>query len=357
MSDFKLLIVEDDDRDINVCLDSINVYNKKYNCSIDPIPCHNKEEALDVLDSSFDGAIIDLKLQVDPDAGNEVIAEICKQFRIPIAIMTATPANADEHPYVTICKKGEVGYDKVLDSLLEVHKTGITKILGGRGEIEEAMNKVFWQNILPQLGIWKSYAKNGKQTERALLRFTLNHLMELLEEDSEICFTEEMYINPPISSHMRTGSIVKRKTPEEYYIVLSPACDLTIRQEGKCNTDYYLLCKIESFAEIKDKILNGATSERDKKNRVTRLLGNKKNNYYHWLPKGHKFPSGVINFRQCMSVPKDSFDQLFNAPTLQVSKHFIKDIISRYSAYYARQGQPDFDYESLSNEILGTSTE
>ena len=251
-----------------------------------------------------------------------------------------------------MCKKGVVGYDELLNNLLEVYKTGITKILGGRGHIEQAMQRVFWNNIIPQLNTWKSHAKEGKQTEKALLRFTINHLMELLEEDGEFCFTEEMFIAPPVSSGVKTGSIVKRKDIEQYYIILSPACDLAIRQCGTCNTDRYLLCKIEDFEEIKNHVLSGTSGQKERVNRLSRLLANNLNNYYHWLPKGHEFPGGIINLRNCMAITKDDFNASFDSPKIQVSKHFIKDIVSRYSAYYARQGQPDFDCKNIANTML-----
>jgi hypothetical protein len=353
MCNFKLLVVEDDEGALQTYRDTIGVYTQKTGCQIDLKICKNEKEAFAVLDSSFDGAIIDLKLGADPVAGNKVIDSIFERFRIPTAIMTGTPANAVVgHPYVIVCKKGEVGYEELLNNFLEVYKTGITKILGGRGQIERAMQQVFCNNILPQLDTWKSYAKKGKQTEKALLRFTLNHLMELLEEDEEFCFTEEMYIAPPISSGIKTGSIVKKKDVEEHYIILSPSCDLTIRQNGACNTDHYLLCKIENFEEIKTLLLSSVSGRKDKGNKLCRLLANNQNNYYHWLPKGHGFLGGIINFRHCMTMTKADFNASFDGPKLQVSKHFIKDIVSRYSSYYARQGQPDFDCESIANAML-----
>jgi hypothetical protein len=353
MSNFKLLVVEDDEKALQTYRDTIDVYIKKNSCQIDLKICKNTDEAIGILDSSFDGAIIDLKLGTDPDAGNKVIDSIFKQFRIPIAIMTGTPANADVHPYVTVCKKGVVGYDKVLDSLLEVHKTGITKILGGRGEIEKVMNRVFWENILPQLHIWKSYAKDGKPTERALLRFTLNHLMELLDEDCRNCFPEEMYITPPLYKGIKCGSIVKHKTNSKYFIVLSPSCDLVIRTNGDFKTDKILICEIDDFDTIKNNLLSGITNRDKKLNKTKELLKNNYTEYYHWLPKHQIFKGGFVNFRWAQTIDKNAVKTDFEEPTIQVSSAYVKDIQARFSIYYARQGQPDFDFDGLSNNIVG----
>ena len=105
MCNFKLLIVEDDDGALQTYRDVVGVYIKKTGCQIDLETCKNEKDALKILDTSFDGAIIDLKLGTDPDAGNKVIESIFKRFRIPVAIMTGTPANAVDHPYVRCAKK------------------------------------------------------------------------------------------------------------------------------------------------------------------------------------------------------------------------------------------------------------
>ncbi|MFQ2549269.1 hypothetical protein ACK305_18520, partial [Aeromonas caviae] len=35
----------------------------------------------------------------------------------------------------------------------------------------------------------------------------------------------------------------------------------------------------------------------------------------------------------------------YDKPLIQISPAFVKDIVSRFSSYYARQGQPDIDHE------------
>ena len=136
-----------------------------------------------------------------------------------------------------------------------------------------------------------------------------------------------------------TGSIVK--IDEQSFVVLSPACDLVPRGEnGVRNTDYILLVEIESV----DKVLGGSKS----KGRVRELCTNKRD-YYHWLPKTDFFEGGILNFRKLTTLDKDDFDEKFGKPTIQISPSFVKDIVSRFSSYYARQGQPDIDSEDFVN--------
>ena len=93
---------------------------------------------------------------------------------------------------------------------------------------------------------WKAYCIQGKQTEKALLRYTVSHIVEALSNENEYSFPEEMYIAPPISKDIKTGSIVKKKSTEDYYIVLSPACDMA-KHSGKYKTDHIMVCAIEDI--------------------------------------------------------------------------------------------------------------
>ena len=110
--------------------------------------------------------------------------------------------------------------------------------------------------------------------EEALLRYALNHLFQLLEEGDESCFPEEAYLYPHVSEDSTTGSIVKEKTNDQLFVVLSPACDLVLRN-GKSNTDHILLVEIES--------VNDALEGSRNKNRVESLVKNNRQ-YRHWLP-------------------------------------------------------------------------
>ena len=357
----KLLMVEDNESDLEVCRDTLKRYQIESGRKINLVESKTLDDALKEINKSFDGAIIDLRLDTEGDEGNKVIKHIHDSYRIPIAILTGTPQNADTGIYyLGVYKKGETGYDELFDSFHQVYDTGLTRILGGRGAIEQAMDRVFWDNILPHLEDWKNYVSSGKDTEKALLRFTISHLLELLDEDLETYFPEEMYISPPISTNIKTGSIVQNAS-KDYYVVLSPACDLAVHN-GNIKTDRILVCFIEKNMISKaQKAFNSEIVEDDsekqkvkkkkEKDRAERLLtqlpGNNFSNYYHYLPRTSRFNGGVINFRKVNTFKPREFKKEFGKPIIQISMAFAKDIVARFSSYYARQGQPDFDADVL----------
>ncbi len=141
--------------------------------------------------------------------------------------------------------------------------------MGGRGLIEQRLSEVFLENLQPQIKTWISYGEeDSEQTEKALLRYTLNHLLQLLEEDGERCFPEEFYLYPPVSEGITTGSIVKEKTDDQPFVVLSPACDLVIRSNGEFKTDRILLAGIEDESGVVNAALDGIRRRQSKENKL-----------------------------------------------------------------------------------------
>ena len=341
MSTMKILLIEDEEDQQEAFREAVEAFNDdEDNQNVELDTAANLSEASNKIDGSYDGAIIDLVLDNDEDGGNKIVRQLGDSFtRIPIIFVTAFPEDVVDHPSIIYTRRRSDGiYTSDLLLFQEIYNTGLTRIMGGRRLIEQRLSEVFLRNLLPQIDTWISYGKeNSERTEKALLRYTLNHLLQLLEEDEELCFPEEVYIFPSMLDRLTTGSIVT--ADDQWFVVLSPACDLVPRGEnGVGNTDYILLVEIESV----DKVLAGRKS----KGRVRELCTNKRD-YYHWLPETDFFEGGILNFRKLKTLNEDNFEEKFGKPTIQISPSFVKDIVSRFSSYYARQGQPDIDSEDF----------
>ena len=354
MNELRLLIVEDDERDLNTCKATVARYEDQTGRKVDLVECKNVEEALGKLDNSFDGAIIDLKLGNQGDEGNQVIYEIEEShFRIPVFILTGTPNPVDTgFTHIKVFKKGDsgAGYDDLLDGFWDIYNTGLTRIMGGRGIIEKTLNKVFRKNLLVQKDIWIKYGKvDSSRTEKALLRHTLNHLIQLLDDDEDSCFPEEVYLFPPLTKKIRTGSIVKEKKNGKWFSVLNPACDLAVREDGSRNTDRILVVEIDSITELFS-WSNDTNLSNSKKGQLKRAFGNNDSAYHHWLPETDFFEGGFLNFRKLSSLEIGHFKEKFHLPPkIQISPPFVKDVVARFSSYYARQGQPNIDFNKFMN--------
>ena len=354
MNEFRLLIVEDDQRELNIWRDTVYKYKHQKGREVKLVKCKDVEEAFSNLDNSIDGAIIDLRLGAQGDEGYEVIRKIEElYFRIPVIILTGTPDAANkDFTYIEIFTKGtpEAEYAKLLDYFWDIHNTGLTRIMGGRGIIEENLSKVFRNNLLPQKDKWVEYGKNpSSKTEKALLRYTLNHLLQFLDDEEDRCYPEEVYLAPPLTEKIRTGSLVKKKNGGGWFAVMTPACDLVKRGNNKRNTDRILIIEVEPTDTLFP-WFQAPNLSNNKKGELEKAFKNNKSDYYHWLPKTDSFEGGFLNFRKLVALEFDEFDGKFETPPeVQISPSFVKDIVARFSSYYARQGQPEIDFDSFIN--------
>ena len=338
MSALELLLVEDDDRFVKEYKTVLKEYVEEHGRQIEMRVEKTLGDAKRSLDGSIDAAIIDLNLGTNTSDGGAVIEELKKYFRVPVAVLTGTPADAgNEPPVVGIYTKGADRFEQVLDRLWAIYEVGLTKIMGGRGQLEERLNKLFLTNLLPRIDVWVNYGVQDKErTEKALLRYALGHLVADLEGDETPCYPEEVYLAPPLEDSLQTGALVKRNEGETCQVVMTPACDLVIRVDGTPKTDVVVVAEVVPEDALFKKMK--ANQSRKKK-----LRSNSDSNCFHWLPKCDAITGGFVDFRRLETVPWDEFQNKFDRLNARVAPSFVKDIISRFSTFYARQGQPVID--------------
>ena len=318
MNPLKILLVEDETIPQNAFKNDVEVFKGQLNNpDVEYEIVDNVNDAVKTLDVSYDGAIIDLRLGDNDEGGKEIIQILYNEFtKIPIIVVTGLPDLVIDHPSIIKSRSSEVGsYRDDLLLFQQIRDIGLTHIIGGRGLIEQQLREVFLENLLPQIDTWIRYGEtyketDPKRTEKALLRYTLNHLLQLLEGDEERCFPEEFYLYPPISENITTGSIVKKKKSDQPFVVLSPACDL-VRRNGGFKTDRILLVEIADENDIVNIALNGITRKRSKENRLRDVFNNNYTDYYHWLPETDFFEGGILNFRKLKTLNEDDFDEKF----------------------------------------------
>ncbi|HQW34468.1 MAG TPA: response regulator [Thermoflexales bacterium] len=348
MNTMKILLVEDDKGEQETFKDSVAAFNRKFSQSVNVNyeVAGSSEEAKDKLNGSFDGMILDMKLKDDMEGGNKVAQALAEAFwPIPVIFVTSYPDMIRDCDVVLKKRaRGDETYESDFQLFLKIKKTGISHILGGTGKIRQTLATVFFKNILPQLDIWQKYGDlDSDQTEEALLRHTLNHLLQLLDQNNaKPLYPEEFYLSPPLTDKIRTGSIIQRKEDKQFFVVLSPACDL-VERSGEIKTNRVLIVEIDS-----KKVLRDENKEFEKPfEENSKILKNSHNLNHHFLPPISTFDGGFINFRKLQSLSLNSIREEFSSPQIQIASEFIKDIVSRFSQYYARQGQPEIDTKHI----------
>jgi len=359
----KLLIVEDYKPTLQTYKDNIESFNKKSDVKIECIIKENLGEAKNsLLSPDFDGAIIDLKLSSSTTEleGLEIVEEIEKNQRFPIYIVSGSIAQIEKQESAFLKKRNrDTNFKEILSEIVAIYKTGITNILGRKGEIDKYLNNIFWKHLSNSLDLWiNDESRSPEDKQKSLLRYTLSHLQEYLEitEDSDFenYHPSEVYITPVIKPRVFTGDIVVNNTSKTQHIVLTPSCDL-----AQSKAKNILLVDIESLDSgiIGEKISfikkGKATEEEinDAKSILRKIIHNNFANKYHFLPKYNEMEGGLINFQKINSIRVKSFIKDFNR-VASVNGNFTKDIVARFSYYYSRQGSPDFVSDEIYNSLF-----
>ena len=84
------------------------------------------------------------------------------------------------------------------------------------------------------------------------------------------------------------------------------------------------------------------------KEMLQRIITNKKSEY-HFLPPFNKSMGFVIDFTNIKSIKYDELEDY--VVIASVIEPFMKNIISRFTNFYNRLGQPDFDEMRIFDEI------
>ena len=363
----RLIIVEDDGKQIKLYKDAIDEFNAGSDIKIDIEIGNNLEEGLkQIRTNDFDAAIIDLRLGSEDMTGNgkQIIKEIKSNLRFPVFVLTGHPGDLDEclrkeNDFYKVYGRTDKETINVLHEISNIYKTGITKIMGRKGIFDTTLQKVFWENFSESMGYWKTEIQDGNKIEKVLSRHILAHLSERLrlteEGEFEKCHPAEVYIMPSIKKDFFTGDILKNKNESKYSIILTPACDI-----AQNKAKFIVLSEIEIFSNFEyfkqqERIINNPDKDQneknDAKNKIESLLTNNDALKYHFLPSFKEFPGGFINFQKVTSVKyKDLGDE--RVKIAEVFETFLKDIIARFSNYYARQGSPDFDIDIILEKLI-----
>jgi CheY-like chemotaxis protein len=347
----KLLLVEDVPECVADFESTLKRYNAEKGTGITFEVTSSVDETMDLLDSSFDGAIIDLKLNDDEDGGNKVIAEIQRTYRIPIVVLTGTPSHlaSETSPLLGLCLRDD-GYDPVLKFLSDIYKTGLTQILGGRGVFEKTLNDFFWNNIPDAIEHFISGEESSEMKQVQLLRYTISHMNELLEHTmGATSNSAETYIYPPIRQSITEGGIIKEIGTTNLYVVLTPACDIS---NGKA--EYLQIVRISGIKTRPEviKLIDSTQPPSNKLKSTIQTFVRNKSARFHYLPKfGPISQESLVDFQDVKSVLCKSFSDNYEFQG-NISGTFYKDLVNRFSSNYSRQGSPDYNFSKEESNLL-----
>ena len=101
MSTMKILLVEDAKDAQQIFIDAVDAFNEKYELTVETDIVEDTWSALDKVDNSYNGTIIDMKLGDDPDGGNKIIRELANlPIKVPVICVTSYYDLIERHPLI-----------------------------------------------------------------------------------------------------------------------------------------------------------------------------------------------------------------------------------------------------------------
>lgn len=350
----RILIVEDDKEQCKMYKEEIEGYNSEHNNSLEYIIKMNSKEALDsIIQEDFDAAIIDLNLGEKDEiySGNSVIKSIFKKKRVPIYIVSGTPTEYEpiaelegKEFLLKILKRDEINFCDIFEELTKLYNTGLTKVLNRNGILDKIMDEIFLkysENLINELLNHDKIDDNEK--EKIISRFCAGIINEKLKHISPKYHPCEIYYTPPIKQEITTGDIlVLKEKCNSKKIILTPACDLEKRKNGKRKVSTVLVADLEKIEEVLRQVKDENTdlqNKSDEKIIEDIKKGQHLKNYYFKLPIDN-LESYYINFSKlsCLNIEEVENNYIRES---SISETFLKEIIFNFSKHYGRQGIPE----------------
>ncbi len=121
MSVMRVLLVEDAKDQQLIFEDVVGVFNEEYDLTVESDIAEDTSSALEKINSSYYGAIIDMKLGNDYEGGNEVVRRLHDlSIRVPVIFVTGYLDLVEDHPL--IIKKRSRDADTYESDLLSFQK-------------------------------------------------------------------------------------------------------------------------------------------------------------------------------------------------------------------------------------------
>lgn len=341
----EILAIEDEKKLREMLEDSVKTYNISKKLDTENkvnIKCLEDDSQLgDLLfRNKYDCLVLDINWgNNNPNGGRELIRQILENKRIPVVVYSGRLNQIEDIEERFGFQKFDrtVKFSRVLDYIVSVKQTKIFDLLGYDGELDKIITDIFWKDIDKSLkSINLEEELDSKALARVLTTRIINYLSVSNEDDKYKYY--EFYINPSLTKDCHNGDIYK--LDDEYFLVITPECQLI-----KINT--VNLIKIDFSEKIEEKVLESPKTE--KRMSALRRLITEGDCSEHYIPPFNDLRHALVNFRNISTLEKSKLTE--DKKIITVNPIYMKNIQSRFSQYYSRQGQPDINVDHLYNFI------
>lgn len=362
----KVLFIEDEPASVETVVEEIKHKLRDVECKVEGF------QAAESLLESFSPDIVILDIFKGPvqdheTAGLAVYDSIWNKCFCPLVIYSACPddisEDVEEHPFIELVQKGANSEARVISHIKAFlpHVEALNQV---QSSIREHVNREL-KNTAPLVFQTITDTKKRKAVFVRAARRRIAAMMDQPSGETLACW--EQYLYPPVGSNLMTGDIIRKKTgdtntPENYFIVLTPSCDLVGSGARTPNIESVLVArctKIESV--LRDAGIDRHTREDRFKEKLLILLARGYGSLCLPLPElPGVFPPMTAELKNLQLIDLHLIgegDGCEYCRVASVDSPFREMITWAYLQVTGRPGLPDRDFNQWADSIYRAVTQ
>ena len=336
-----------------------------------------EEGIASIMNYDFDLVILDLfkdKEIKDEEAGIKVLNKIRQTAFIPVIFYTGHAYKITDliSEIVGVVSKGD-GIDALVKEIERIIASKIALIKSQiYSHLKESLRKYFWETVDVEKRVFIP-GKNDVSLGYLLLRRFANSLskqnIKQLLGDSKIktdkAHPMEFYIYPlnpdPRIDEYQAGEILQKDGV--CFVILTPSCDLILRNNGSRKADRILLAVTKRFTELPDFLKYDELKRKENKSekdnqQLSNIEGKLKNwmanrggeqDRYFFLPVTPFIENLVIDFQNKVMVNYEELTTFTRVAKLD--DPYAQSMIASFIRFYNRIGFPDIDADYVIQNI------
>lgn len=281
----------------------------------------------------------------DDQRGERVLESLRGTRFVPVIFVTGYAAKVShlESVVIKVVTKGGVGeMDSVRAAASSIFATGMPEFAHW---LEAIQRDYLWKTISDH---WKELSVEATASDLpALVARRIASQIErgALQEDPAKARPIDYYIYPPLSNELHSGNLYK--VDDDFFIVVTPACDLVVRKDGKRKCTDVILVQAEPISKNPlfvnwkmNQWVTGADGDgKGAHDKLVQIIKNNGPDHLHFLPGTFFVPALVGNFQVLKSIPAEELEK--TAPLCAIDSPFREEFLLQFSRFYGRLGTPD----------------
>ena len=319
----------------------------------------------------FDLLVLDLRRGCTPEgdeAGLQIFSDISERRFMPIIFYTLRPHIVShlENAAVRVVDKG-LGVMGLNPALKHQFDNGLMRMNRGLTlHVERTIREYLWDFVPDH---WEELTGAGESD------LTLTYLMsrriatsldieganrlalglsgesESNSELDERVHPVRYYIIPPSTEGYQTGDILRKSEEDNsnYYVLLTPWCDLVAHGDSPPKAEYALLAECEILTDSAE---YERWTEGSPPSRLRNLLGTpqkgvqgRQEGRFHFLPGVLDIPDLVLDFQRVHTIPLAELSSHEKIATLD--NPYSQSVVSWYLRFWGRMGTPDLNIDTV----------